>query len=205
MSEKILQFLLLGDSGVGKSSVFNQITLNGEEEEEDISEWDPIIDTNGDWITRRIRSNTGESYQIRIMDTLSYEKYHPFMRQQSIAKMGPLISQLYENADGFMLIYDITNIKSFENLEIWLEEVNIYKDNAKIILLGNKSDAKSQRIVSKIDGEKFAKENLLKFMEISCYENINIEESLIMMVSEAMESQETWRDCPYCPCKCTIQ
>lgn len=81
---------------------------------------------------------------------------------------------LYKNKDGFLLLYDITNKKSFEGLNHWIEQIinNSIKD-VPIILLGNKNDLNGNREVSFEDGKKLAENKGFKFMEISALSNEN--------------------------------
>ncbi|XP_044010074.1 ras-related protein Rab-8A-like [Aphidius gifuensis] len=85
----------------------------------------------------------------------------------------------YNDTHGIMLVYDVTNEKSFENLEYWISQI---KDNAPedvvIILLGSKCDLKRNREVPTERAEQFADKYGIKFFEISSKLNINMEEVL---------------------------
>ena len=76
-----------------------------------------------------------------------------------------------------MIVYDISNIESFKNIDFWISEINkcIDLDNIVIYLIGNKNDLYNMRKVSYDSAyEKAKKENFSKFVEVSAKENNNI-------------------------------
>ncbi|XP_065885003.1 uncharacterized protein [Dysidea avara] len=85
----------------------------------------------------------------------------------------------YRGAKGIMMIYDVTNSRSFSYIENWLKSKDI-KENApedvEKMILGNRCDQEVSRVVSKEQGEELAKKHDAKFMEVSDKANINIEE-----------------------------
>jgi len=80
-----------------------------------------------------------------------------------------LITSFYNNASVVLLAYDVTNEKSFKDIEYWVKEAK--EKNPKVIehfvLIGTKIDLKDDRKVTKETGEKFAKANGMKFVEVS--------------------------------------
>lgn len=77
---------------------------------------------------------------------------------------------------GIMLVYDITNEKSFENIVKWLRNIDEHaNEDVEKMILGNKSDMGDKRAVSKERGEAIAREHGIRFMETSAKANINIE------------------------------
>jgi small GTP-binding protein len=142
---------LLGDTLVGKSSIFKKISKNEFYEhiiatigsDKKTLNFDNIeVNLNGTKVKR--------SFQISLYDTAGQEKY------RSIA------GNYFKNSDGIIIIYDITNQKSFENIEIWLESIKeILSDwndqNYLIMLLGNKldlvNDKRKNREVQVEDGK----------------------------------------------------
>ena len=106
----------------------------------------------------------GSLVSVKIFDTAGQEKFRSLGRQY------------YKNADGCLLVYDITNKSSFEELDnYYLKEI---KDNCKpdikIILLGNKTDLEERRQVSSDEGADFALKNNFIFLETSCLKNTNV-------------------------------
>eukprot|EP01155_Anaeramoeba_flamelloides_P042161 Anaeramoba_flamelloidesc35929_g1_i1.p1 GENE.c35929_g1_i1~~c35929_g1_i1.p1 ORF type:complete len:151 (+),score=36.19 c35929_g1_i1:52-504(+) len=83
----------------------------------------------------------------------------------------------YKGVHGAMLLFDVTDEKSFENTSEWLKEVSNYADlNLKKILIGNKIDLESKRAVTKEQGQQFAKELGVDYYETSALERIGIQE-----------------------------
>ena len=83
-----------------------------------------------------------------------------------------------------MLVYDITRRDTFSHLTRWLEEVRQNGNpDMVIMLIGNKSDLDQRRQVSTEEGERFAKENGLIFMETSAKTAMNVEEAFLQTSS----------------------
>ena len=84
-----------------------------------------------------------------------------------------------------MMVYDITDLESFQNLNTWLIEIeknastNVYK-----ILIGNKSDLESERKVTYEQGQEFAAQYGMKFIETSAKESKNVQEAFVTMTKE---------------------
>ena len=88
-----------------------------------------------------------------------------------------------------MLVYDITELESFQNLNAWLIEIeknaskNVYK-----ILVGNKCDMESERKVSVEQGQDFANQYGMKFFETSAKESTNVSDAFVAMTREIIKS-----------------
>ncbi|KNC81779.1 hypothetical protein SARC_05925 [Sphaeroforma arctica JP610] len=86
----------------------------------------------------------------------------------------------YRGAAGALLVYDITRRDTFNHLTTWLEDARQHASpNMAIMLIGNKTDLESKRKVSKEEGEQFARENGLVFLETSAKTAENVEEAFI--------------------------
>ena len=67
----------------------------------------------------------------------------------------------YNGAMGVMLVYDITNSKSFDNLENWLRRIKEHgKANVEKMILGNKCDLEDKRLISKVTKESLGKKKI---------------------------------------------
>lgn len=97
-------------------------------------------------------------------DTAGQERFHT------------ITTSYYRGAMGIMLVYDITNEKSFENIVKWLRNIDEHaNEDVEKMILGNKCDMQDKRVVTKDRGEAIAREHGIRFMETSAKANINIE------------------------------
>ena len=87
-----------------------------------------------------------------------------------------LTSAYYRNAVGAMLVYDITNYVSFENIEKWLCELSSNATTpVEIMMIGNKSDLRHLRAVTQEEAMKLAENCKIHFLETSALDSSNIE------------------------------
>ena len=156
--ERSLKILLLGDTTVGKTCFLKRYL--------DDTFQDAYLSTIGfDFKFKYITLKSGKKVKVQLWDTAGEERF------RTIAK------SYYKGAHGIILIYDVTNQKSFDNIKNWLIQI---KEEAPsricVILVANKIDCEDRK-VSKKDGENLAKSNNLKFYEASAKENINVTEA----------------------------
>ena len=121
----------------------------------------------------------GSYVNCEIIDTGGQEKYNA------------LNKIYYQRADCCVLVYDITNSKSFEECKDYYKDeiLNNCKNKVKVILVGNKTDLEKQRQVTKEEGIEFAQENKYYFKETSCEVNFNVAdafETIIIMTNNDM-------------------
>ncbi|KAI7870601.1 ras family-domain-containing protein [Spinellus fusiger] len=110
----------------------------------------------------------GQQIKLQIWDTAGQESFRTITRSY------------YRGAAGALLVYDITRRDTFENLSTWLEDVRQHANpNTVIIVIGNKSDLESKRQVTREEGEAFARENGLFFLEASAKSADNVEEAFV--------------------------
>ena len=139
---------IVGDSKVGKTSITKKLINNNFK-----SEYTP---TKGYEFYPYIIKIEDIFIKIQLWDMCGAENYHS------------ALLNLYRNASIGVLVYSISDYKSFENLDTWINEMKKYAPYSKIILLGNKSDEEEKREVSYDDGKKiYQKYNLDLFMEVS--------------------------------------
>eukprot|EP00850_Spirogloea_muscicola_P020947 SM000232S07917 [mRNA] locus=s232:73935:75071:+ [translate_table: standard] len=97
----------------------------------------------------------------------------------------------YRGAAGALLVYDITRRETFNHLASWLEDARQHANsNMTIMLIGNKCDLAHRRAVSTEEGEQFAKENGLVFMETSAKTAHNVEEAFINTAAKIYQKIE---------------
>eukprot|EP00732_Lithocolla_globosa_P005762 Lithocolla_globosa_v1_NODE_6206_length_1122_cov_21.157451.p1 type:complete len:208 gc:universal NODE_6206_length_1122_cov_21.157451:1021-398(-) len=159
MSENKFCLVVVGGGGVGKSSITLRF-MRGEFGEE----YDPTIE---DSYCKQINYD-GTDYTLDIIDTAGQEEYR-----------GLWGDKFMRNGDGFLCVYSITSKSSFEELEVFREQIFRAKDDEKcpLIILGNKCDLAEYREVSEAEGQEFAKSSNALFLETSAKENINVEEA----------------------------
>ena len=89
----------------------------------------------------------------------------------------------YNGAKGVLLVYDITNQTSFDNLGMWLQELRNHLSASPVfVLVGNKSDLEHMRAVKTETASRFAREHGMSFMETSALRNANVEEAFKHLV-----------------------
>ena len=120
------------------------------------------------------------SVRVQIWDTAGQEAFRSITRSY------------YKSSTCALIVYDITNKKSFSNVASWLNECRemCYKD-ILICLVGNKTDLDSKRAVSKDEGQKFADDNGLLFFETSAQDGTNIEELFTKCTSDIVNRIES--------------
>ena len=157
----IAKIALLGDSSVGKTNLVlrfteNTFTVN-------------IPPTIGyDYKSKTIILNKSKKKaKLQIWDTAGQERY------MSLCKT------VFQRVDGVMLVYDITQLITFENILKWINIIREYNDLMPIILIGNKIDKINERLVTFENGEKLAAENNIKFMETSALTGENVDDAFI--------------------------
>ena len=94
-----------------------------------------------------------------------------------------------KGSSGILLVYNITDRASFENLNAWLTEIknNAEKDTG-IILVGTNCDLEEERKVTYQEGKDFAESNKMKFIEVSAKNNINVKEAFETLVEDIFNS-----------------
>jgi Ras-related protein Rab-8A len=160
----LFKILLIGDSGVGKSCVLSVFC--------DDKFIPTFITTIG--IDFKIKTIIVDEKRIKlqIWDTAGQERFRT------------ITNAYYRGAMGIILFYDITDIKSFNNVSNWLKCIQQHaNDTVDIILVGNKSDS-HDRCIFERDGLKLSQELKVKFFETSAKLNQNINELFYTLTSD---------------------
>lgn len=164
----LFKVLLIGNSSVGKSSLLLRFVDNA---------WsDLFVPTIG--VDFKIKTMTIDSKNVKlqIWDTAGQERFKN------------ITASYYRGAHGILVVYDITDMESFKNINNWLIEIeknankNVYK-----ILIGNKCDLEEKRTVSTQQGKELAETYGMKFIETSAKNNTNVNEAFELLGREIMK------------------
>lgn len=110
----------------------------------------------------------GKHIKLQIWDTAGQESFRSITRSY------------YRGAAGALLVYDITRRETFDHLASWLEDARQHANpNMTIMLVGNKADLSQRRAVSFEEGEDFAREHGLLFLETSAKTSLNVDEAFL--------------------------
>ncbi|XP_010151511.1 PREDICTED: ras-related protein Rab-26-like [Eurypyga helias] len=115
----------------------------------------------------------GVKVKLQIWDTAGQERFRS------------VTHAYYRDAHALLLLYDVTNKASFDNIQAWLTEIHEYaQQDVVLMLLGNKVDSAQDRVVKREDGEKLAKEYGVPFMETSAKSGLNVELAFTAIAKE---------------------
>ena len=169
--DKLYKVMLIGDSGVGKTSIIFRFAENAFST--------TFISTIGIDFKMKTLEVKGRRVKLQIWDTAGQERFHT------------ITTSFYRGARGIILVYDITNTKSFDNITNWLRNIekHAHEDVEKMIL-GNKADVEEKRMVKKGRGEEMAEEHGVPFFETSAKTDMNIEAAFVKMVEQIMDKDK---------------
>ncbi|XP_067645022.1 ras-related protein Rab-26 isoform X3 [Eurosta solidaginis] len=107
----------------------------------------------------------GTRVKLQIWDTAGQERFRS------------VTHAYYRDAHALLLLYDVTNKTTYDNIRAWLGEIREYaQDDVVIVLIGNKADcSNSERQVKREDGERLSREHNVPFMETSAKTGLNVE------------------------------
>jgi Ras-related protein Rab-1A len=169
--DKLFKILLIGDSGVGKSSILGKYVDNIFN--------DNFISTIGvDFkITNKIIKNT--KIKLQIWDTAGQERFRT------------IVSSYYRGAHGIIMVYDITYANTFNNIKHWMSEIHKHcNNNIQILLVGNKSDLYRNRQVNQSDAQNFANFHNIQFIETSAKTSENIENCFSKLIETILDNSK---------------
>ncbi|CAG2168511.1 unnamed protein product, partial [Oppiella nova] len=159
------KLLLIGDSGVGKSCLMLRFA--------DDKYIESINSTVGvDFKSRTIELD-GKRVRLQIWDTGGQERY------------STITSSYYRGAHGIIVVYDVTDMKSFQNVKKWLREIDLYvSDNVNKIIVGNKCHLTTKKVVDYATANEFAENLGIPFLETSAKQATNVETAFITIAAD---------------------
>jgi len=171
----LLKVLILGDSGVGKTSLMNQYV-----NKKFTNQYKATI--GADFLTKEVMIDD-KLVTMQIWDTAGQERF------QSLGVA------FYRGADCCVLVYDLTNPKTFESMDSWRDEFLVQAcprdpDNFPFVVIGNKADLESKRRVSSARAQQWCKsKNSIPYHETSAATAQNVEAAFQEIARKALKQE----------------
>ncbi len=175
--DKTCKILLIGDSLVGKTCLISRYAIGVFNED--------YISTIGFDSRQKEEIINNEKVLVRIFDTAGQERFKS------------ITANYLRNAEGVILVYDLTSTESFESLKFWIESIknNLGNDEPiPIIIIGNKIDLEDARQINKSVAEKFAKDNNYKYFETSAKTGEGVDDAFREIVKQILGRNDKFDD-----------
>jgi len=164
----IIKLVLLGEANVGKTSLVYRFI-----EDKFRENYKSTLGVN--LLKKDIEHNKYGSVSAQIWDLGGQESFKSLRR-------------LYlEGANGALLVYDMTNKKTYEKLDEWVQSFREARNDAPIILIGNKSDLESQIKITESEARNYANSNNMGLIITSAKTGRNVEEAFIELATIIIE------------------
>lgn len=168
----LFKLLLIGDSGVGKSCLLLRFA--------DDTYTESYISTIGVDFKIRTIELEGKTIKLQIWDTAGQERFRT------------ITSSYYRGAHGIIVVYDVTDQESFENVRNWLQEIERYaNENVNKLLVGNKCDLTTKKVVDYSTAKELADHLGISFLETSAKNATNVEQAFMAMAAEIKNRMQT--------------
>ena len=162
------QIITLGEGKVGKTSlIFRYI--------DDTFNLNYLSTIGIDSKVKKIQLKNGQAVKVKLFDTAGQERFKS------------ITTNYIKKANGILLVYDITDETSFKKIETWYENLSGDPNNIlPIVLIGNKSDLKEERVVTTEEGKELATKLKIEnhFFETSCQNGENVHEAINDLVQQ---------------------
>jgi len=162
-NETKLKFLLTGNPDAGKTSLILKY----------INKPDPSVFKDGIYI-HKLEDN-GVKYDIEFLDTQGQEKFRT------------ITSFSYDRTNAIMIVYDVTDKQSFDDIHQWVTEGERYAPTASFLLVGNKVDkvnGDEGRAVPKKDAQDMAENKGMTYLETSALSGAGVQEAFKRLITE---------------------
>jgi len=167
--DHLFKLLIIGDSGVGKSSLLLRFADNTFSAS--------YITTIGVDFKIRTINVRGHKVKLQIWDTAGQERFRT------------ITSTYYRGTHGVIVVFDVSNIESFSNVKRWLYEIDTHCEKVEKVLVGNKVDEPNRRAVTEIEARNFANSIGIKYFETSAKENVNVEQMFQSVTEDVLEAK----------------
>ncbi|MHA1379858.1 MAG: GTP-binding protein [Candidatus Helarchaeota archaeon] len=160
----VFKVLLLGDGGVGKTSLLRRFIDN-----KFTPDYKSTIGVQ--FMTRSVELDGDKFIKLVIWDVAGQSKFTSYRHLY------------YKDAEGIILVYDLTRNETFKNLDMWISDaVKHTAKQTQIAILGNKVDLQDSRAVTPESGEIYARQkNAVLFSETSAKTGLNVENAFIAL------------------------
>ena len=161
----LFKVLIIGNSGVGKSCLLLRFA-------EDMFS-DNYISTIGvDFKIRKLELE-GKSIKLQIWDTAGQERFRTITKSY------------YRGSNGIVVVYDITDRESFEQVQHWMSEIDAHAQaDVCRLLVGNKCDLAENRVVTLSEAEQFAQHHQLQYLETSAMNGTNVKDAFVKVATQ---------------------
>jgi small GTP-binding protein len=172
IATKAVKVALLGDTEVGKTAICHsflgvEFILGG------------TTTVGVDRLDKKIKLKNSKEIKLIVWDTAGQERF------RSAA------FKTIKSVQGIALVFDVTSRKTFDNVNLWLEEIKEHFDNPCLVLLGNKVDIEKEKWeVTKEEIEQFAKKKNMAYFETSAKTSKGINESFVHLANIAYDKIE---------------
>lgn len=164
----ILKVVLLGEANVGKTSLVYRFIENKFRE--------------------NYKSTLGVNLLKKDMDIVGYGDVSAQIWDLGGQESFRSLRKLYlEGANGALLVYDMTNEESFDKLNEWTQSFRDAREDAPILLIGNKSDLKKQIMINEKESSKYAKTNNMDLIITSAKTGENVEQAFIQITKTILD------------------
>jgi len=168
----LFKLVIIGNSGVGKSSLLLRFADDQFNES--------YLTTIGVDFRFRTLPIDGKNVKLQIWDTAGQERFRT------------ITSAYYKGADGIVLVYDVTNPASFEDInKFWINEVESYAEkNVELLLIGNKSDLGETKQVSSETGKAYADSKNMEYFEASAKTADHVSSAFLSLARKLMSKRD---------------
>ena len=170
------QLLIIGDASVGKTSIFSRFTTGFFSAH--------YVATIGIDNYKKDITIDDKIVRVQLWDTAGAEKYYS------------LTKGFFRNAQGIMVVFDVTNSETYDNVRHWTQSIKTHIgsdiERIPVIIIGNKIDLEEREIV-KEDAILYAKELGCLYFETSAKTGENINETILFLVKEVLEINKKYK------------
>jgi Ras-related protein Rab-1A len=165
----LFKLVIIGDSGVGKSCLLLRFA-------DDYFPESYLPTIGVDFKIRTIELDDGKKIKLQIWDTAGQERFKT------------ITSSYYKGAHGIIVVYDVTDQESFNNVKQWLQQIEQHAaENVNKLLVGNKCDLTGERVVYYNTAQAFADKYDIQFLETSAKDATDVEQAFMTIADDILK------------------